>query len=226
MEKVNFDKHAEEYEKVLSDDLTFFGEESSYFADYKIGIVEKLFKNMPKTILDFGCGIGRNLEFFKKYYPESEIFACDISAKSIEVAKRKNPDVNFFLINEENVNAHSGKFDLIFTSCVFHHIEPPLRNGSMKYISGMMKPDAHFVNFEHNPHNPVTQKIVKECIWDTDAILLKPKETIQLAKDSGLNILKKKYSLFFPASLKFLRGMEKFLGWIPLGGQYFIIAKK
>jgi len=225
-EKVDFDKYADEYEKTLTEDLAFFGEESGYFADYKIKIVREKLQYNPAKILDFGCGIGRNLEFFKKYFPDSEIFACDISAKSIEIAKKKNPDVTFFLITEENVAGYSKAFDLIFTSCVFHHIEPPKRKESSSYIFNMLNDGGHFFNFEHNPYNPVTLKIVKDCVWDADAILLQPKETMGLATASGLEVREKKYTLFFPAFLKFLRFFEKIIWWLPMGGQYYVIAKK
>lgn len=225
-EKVDFDKYADEYEKTLSEDLAFFGEESGYFADYKIKIVKGKLHSNPAKILDFGCGIGRNLEYFKKYFPDSEIFACDISVRSIEIAEKKNPEVNFFLITEENILKYSGIFDLIFTSCVFHHIEPQKRKESSAYIFNMLKKGGYFFNFEHNPYNPVTIKIVRECVWDKDAILLQPKETKELATGSGLEVIEKKYTLFFPAFLKFLRFIEGIIWWLPVGGQYYIIAKK
>ena len=225
-EKVDFDKHAEEYEKVLSEDLSMFGEESGYFAEYKIKLVKEKLTYIPKNILDFGCGIGRNLKYLREYFPEANISGCDISQKSFEVASKNNPDTSFFLINEVNIKKNNNKFDLIFTSCVFHHIKPDIRKDSMRIINSMLKEKGTFFIFEHNPYNPVTQKIVRDCIWDTDAILLKAKETISLSEDIGFKIRQKKYTLFFPAFLSGFRFLEKYFGFLPLGGQYFIIAEK
>ncbi|MBW7854922.1 MAG: hypothetical protein H3C44_01545 [Ignavibacteria bacterium] len=41
VQKVDFDNYANEYEKTLEEDLKFFGEDNSYFAEYKIDIVKK-----------------------------------------------------------------------------------------------------------------------------------------------------------------------------------------
>jgi len=220
-EKVDFNKYAGDYECILDKDLNVFGEEIGYFAEYKVKIVSET-SEANRNILEFGCGIGLNLSFFKKYFPRSEINGCDISQKSIDIASQKYKDVKFFIIDDNTIKERKGKYDLIFVSCVFHHIAPDLRRHSIKQIRDLLKDGGELYIFEHNPYNPVTQKIVRECIWDEDAILLNRRETINLMESGGFKIRIKKYSLFFPASLSFLRPLEKFLGCIPLGGQYFV----
>jgi len=226
MEKVDFDKYAEEYDKVLKEDLEFFGEENNYFAEYKVKIVKNETKSLPARILEYGCGIGRNIEYFTKMFPQSKITGCDISQKSLELSKKRNPTADFFLISDVEVNKHQERFDIIFISCVLHHIEPRLRNEVMGNIAKMLNSGGELYIFEHNPLNPVTRKIVRECIWDEDAILLYPKESLNLVREAGLELIIKKYSLFFPSQLKALRGLEKFINFLPVGGQYYIIAKK
>jgi SAM-dependent methyltransferase len=228
MEKVNFDEHAEAYEKTLDKDLEFFGEESSYFAEYKINVVKNTIGSTDSlNILEYGCGIGMNIKFFSKHFPNAKVTGCDISQKSLDVAKKRNsPDVNFFLIGEEEISKRLNSYDLIFVSCVFHHIEPPLREGAMKNIFNLLKSGGSFYFFEHNPFNPVTRHIVNTCVWDTDAILLKPKESLGLMNKTGFKVENKRYTLFFPSFLKFLRFTEGILFFLPLGGQYYIKAKK
>jgi len=225
-EKVDFDKHAESYEKQLTEDLKFFGEESKYFAEYKIRLVEECVGNRPINILEYGCGIGMNLQFLIRYFPNANVFGCDISAKSIEVASGNNSSVNFFHIEDENVKANAQKFDLVFVSNVFHHIEPQYRKKAVENIFTMLKPKGYVFFFEHNPFNPVTKHIVNTCVWDTDAILLKPKESLSLFIENGFKIIRKHYTLYFPAFLKFLRPVEKAMFFIPMGGQYYIWAEK
>ncbi len=220
--KVDFNEYAEDYEGILENDLQFFGEESGYFAEYKVRIVHETSTRNTQNILEYGCGIGMNLGFFKKYFPQSNLHGCDISQKSIEIASIKNKEVDFFIIDDETIRDKNGKYDLIFVSCVFHHIAPELRKNSIKKIKDLLKEGGELYIFEHNPYNPITRKIVRECVWDKDAVLLSLKETITLMKSEGFEITYKKYSLFFPASLSFLRPIEKFLGGIPLGGQYFV----
>jgi SAM-dependent methyltransferase len=226
IEKVDFNQYADVYEKTLEEDLKFFGEENSYFAEYKIKLVKDLLNSSPINILEYGCGIGRNVRFFKQYFPDANVEACDISDKSLEIAKKENPNVKFHLINDKFINENTGKYDLIFVSCVFHHIEPSLRNEAITNISKLLKNKGSLFIFEHNPYNPVTLKIVKDCVWDADAILLKPKETKELISYAGLKLVKMEYTLFFPAFLKSLRFMENYLKFIPMGGQYFVMAVK
>lgn len=225
-EKVDFNIYANNYDKILESDLKFFGEENSYFADYKVKIVKENFLKDPKQILEYGCGIGRNLKFFEKYFPGSEISGCDISGKSIQVAKEENRNVNLFLIEENVLNESQNKFDLVFVSCVLHHIAPELRDDALNKISSLLKPGGSLFIFEHNPLNPLTRKIVRDCIWDKDAILLDMSETERLMKGAGINVEKKKFTLFFPGFLNFLRSAEKYLGSIPMGGQYFVKGVK
>jgi SAM-dependent methyltransferase len=225
-EKVDFDHHAETYEKQLTEDLKFFGEESKYFAEYKIRLVAECVGNRPINILEYGCGIGMNLQYLIQYFPNANIFGCDISAKSIEVASGNNSSVNFFHIDDDNVKENKDKFDLVFVSNVFHHIEPKFRKKAIENIFFMLKPKGNVLFFEHNPFNPVTKHIVNTCVWDTDAILLKPKESLSLFKDAGFTIIRKHYTLYFPAFLKFLRPVEKAMFFIPMGGQYYIWAEK
>ena len=80
--------------------------------------------------------------------------------------------------------------------------------------------------FEHNPLNPITQYIVKNCPFDKDAQLIKQGCCIQLLKTSGLGLAEKRYIVFFPRILKSLRSLEKYLSSLPLGAQYFVAAQK
>lgn len=226
VEKVDFDQYASDYDRIMKEDLEFFGEENSYFAEYKIKIIKDTFLEIPHKILDYGCGIGRNIPFYHKFFPEAEIYGCDISEKSLEIAQKDNPQAKFFLISEENIQKQFEEFDIVSISCVFHHIEPSLRNGTIEFIHQLLRPKGSVYIFEHNPINPVTRKIVRDCVWDEDAILLPAKESETLINHTGMKIEKKRYTIFFPAFLKFLRPMEKLLGFIPLGGQYYIKGNK
>lgn len=224
--KVDFDKHAESYEKQLTEDLKFFGEESKYFAEYKVRIVKECLKNTPKSILEYGCGIGMNLQYLVEYFPDSDVHGCDISAKSIDVASKNNSSVEFFILEDSEIQKYKESFDIIFISNVFHHIEPPLRIKAVSNINLLLKQGGNVFFFEHNPFNPVTRHIVNTCVWDTDAILLKPKESLELFENGSFKIIRKYYTLYFPAFLKFFRPLEKGLFFLPLGGQYYIWAEK
>ena len=220
MDQNDFDEIAEKYNTILGEQLKFFDEDDSYFAEYKIIKLKNLLKFEPKSILDFGCGIGRSTLFLQRYFPKASIYGSDTSQKSLIKAKKLLPSVEFFLI-DELVNK-TNVFDVIFISNVFHHIEPDKRLKTMELISVASKAGALMVVFEHNPYNPVTRYLVNTCPFDHDAVLLKPQELKTLFRKVGIKNIGVKYTLFFPGFLKYLRFLEPYLGFLPLGGQYVV----
>jgi hypothetical protein len=78
--------------------------------------------------------------------------------------------------------------------------------------------------FEHNPFNPVTRRIVNTCPYDADAVLLKPSELIGLLRQAQLIPSNQAYCLFIPPKFSSLAPLERYLQWLPLGGQYWVSA--
>ena len=111
---------------------------------------------------------------------------------------------------------------------VFHHIEHSLHLGILKEIYRVLKKRGRFYNFEHNPNNPLTRKVVKECPFDEDAVLLKPSYHKTIIGKSDLNLEKLSYTLFFPRHkfFKLFLPIEKLLSCCPIGAQYYIKATK
>ena len=218
--KIDFDDYASDYKGLMDEQTSFFGDGSEYFAEYKIRLMSEKIKSTPEKILDFGCGIGSSLRFIQSYFPGSDVYGYDVSEKSIEIAKTKNSGIKFLSIGDlENYKDH---FDLIFSACVFHHIPPLEREGAMRSIKSLLSSGGEVFIFEHNKFNPVTQYMVNTCPFDEDAVLLRPKEFKELFFKSKISFDYVKYCLFFPKQLDFLRGLEKYICKIPLGGQYFV----
>jgi hypothetical protein len=80
--------------------------------------------------------------------------------------------------------------------------------------------------YENNPFNPLTCHAVNTCPFDENAVLLKPIRLRQLFQEAGMEFLLQEYRVFFPAFLKLLRPLEKYLTWLPLGAQHFVFGKK
>ena len=218
MSRVDFDQYAGQYDEVIASQTRFFDSDSNYFARYKIELAKQLVGNVD-SVLDFGCGIGRSIPHLRELFPAADIVGCDLSHDSLTVARQHYPDCRFVAMDELGTDS---KFDLVIASNVFHHIPPADRQAAMDYCYSRLTPRGHFVIFEHNPINPVTRHLVKNCPFDTDAILLTMRETIERMRQAHFHVDETSYCLFFPGPLAALRGFEKYLGWLPMGGQYFV----
>jgi ubiquinone/menaquinone biosynthesis C-methylase UbiE len=219
-----FDNFVSQYNKILANQVKFFDNNSNYFAEYKILEVARNLQIKPKTILDFGCGIGRSFEFLKIIYPESQLYGLDSSEESLKYAKSKYPFVQ--ILKSEIVHNYNHSFDFVFVSNVFHHINPSEYNNQLALIHRLLKTNGDLIVFEHNEYNPVTNYLVRSCPFDKSANLIKKNKMVKIIKEAGFCVKKASYSLFFPGKLKILRPIEKYLGKIPLGGQYYVYAKK
>ena len=209
MSRVDFDQYAGQYEEILAAQTNFFDGDSGYFARYKIELAQQL-AGPVNSVLDFGCGIGRSMPYLREVFPKAEIVGCDPSAESLAIARRENPSCRFASMDELGPDA---KFDLVIASCVFHHIPPQDRQMAIRYCYSRLKEGGQFIIFEHNPINPVTRHLVKNCPFDADAVLLSMRETIERMRNAHLHIDKSSYCLFFPQQLsRFARLRNIFVG--------------
>ncbi|MFP5391357.1 MAG: class I SAM-dependent methyltransferase [Gammaproteobacteria bacterium] len=220
---VDFDHYTDDYNRLLKEKTQFFSSSEVYFAQYKVDIVRARVAQGVKRVLEFGCGIGRNIPFLQQAFPNAAIVGSDISQASLDTARTDNPDVQF--IHDDGTATDMGQFDVIFVAGVFHHIPPALRDMVTANIRQRLAPGGTLFVFEHNPYNPVTRRIVSTCPYDADAVLLKPGELTGRLRKAGLAIERKQYCLFIPPSLPALLPLERKLGWLPLGGQYWVQAR-
>lgn len=229
MERVNFDEFAGEYDQIHNQSISLAGEESAFFTELKIKLLAQYFQrklnysHSPLTVLDYGCGTGRAASFFKKYFPNIKYEGCDLSEKSIHQAKTQNPDLHFFVVGKDTLTQ---KYNLIIAAVVLHHIPIAERHDIILELHSSLKEGGHLVIFEHNPYNPLTRKVVRDCPFDKDAVLLTPRHAVQIIRNAGFTIEHLQYYFFYPKFLSFMRPTEKILHKIPLGAQYMLVAKK
>ena len=220
---IDFDDFSGGYDALLRESTKQYTNDIEYFARYKVAIMQKRVQHPVRRVLEYGCGIGRNISHIAKAFPESEIVGTDISATSLEIAANLNPNVHFEV---EHQNLDIGTFDLIFVASVFHHIPLEQRFNAMSSLSKRLNPNGNIFIFEHNPYHPVTRRIVSTCPFDADAILLKPSELTTLFSNTNINLIKKSFCLFIPPKLHLLNPIEKMITWLPLGGQYWVQGSK
>jgi ubiquinone/menaquinone biosynthesis C-methylase UbiE len=225
----SFDNIANSYDKELKDSLGLYGHSDiTIFAEYKIKTVKaKLFK-APAAILEFGCGIGRNSSFMKKWFPKTNIYGCDISEKSLEIARKKNPFVQYDKITSPSdlFGVYKDTFDCIFISNVFHHILFREHQIWLDALYKIISKGGSIFIFEHNPYNPVTNHIFFTSEIDKDGSMLKPSYCQKLLKHAYFTNISRNYSLFFLWRNVFFESVERMLYWLPLGAQYYVWGKK
>ncbi|MEJ8847067.1 class I SAM-dependent methyltransferase [Variovorax rhizosphaerae] len=219
--KIDFDDYSGDYEKLLHDSTKLYVEDSEYFARYKVDLISQAQHRSIKRVLEYGCGTGRNIRYLRAAFPDAKIVGTDVSAESLRIAAADNPDAVFEV---EREGLELVEFDLIFVASVFHHIPPIERQGVMRILAQRLAPGGSIDIFEHNPFNPLTRRIVNNCPFDADAVLLRPSELRALFRGAALDLRRQAYCLFIPPRLSWLLPLEKYMGWLPLGGQYWVSA--
>ncbi len=225
----DFDAHADGYRSVHTENIKLSGANSFYFARMKVELLQQSEKDISLKALDIGCGDGATELFMQQLFPKWQLFAIDVSERSIAVAKARGLSaVEFKVYNGSETGFADDSFDIIFLAGVLHHVDFSLHSTILKEIYRLLKPGGRLYLFEHNPLNPVTKYLVNTCVFDKDARLLKSSYTTNLLKNTRLKIDTKQFIIFFPRKgfLSKLIFLEKYLQWLPLGGQYFIRAIK
>lgn len=224
MSKSDFDEFAQRYDDVLGEAIPGSLDESEYFAEYKIRLMaEKYNVRIPSAVLDFGCGSGRSLVYLQNYFSCSDIWGYDISPASLEVARVASPETKLF---DDWSSAKNKKFDLILAANVFHHIPRDNQLEQLELCRSHLGDGGEIFIFEHNPLNPLTRWIFERCPFDANAEMVPPRRIVELADSAGLRVIERKYTLFFPRPLSFLRGLESLLSRVPFGAQYYVRLEK
>lgn len=220
MSRPEFDEFAGRYDELLAGSMPEGLNEDAYFASYKIDLVASRHpRNSVHRILDYGCGEGRSLPYLRDRYPDAQLWGFDVSEQSISMASQRVPDAR---VSADWREIRATHFDLIIAANVFHHIPLDAREAALSDCSDVLAPGGCLYVFEHNPYNPVTRHVFENCPFDVHAEMLTMRQTTQLATNSGLHILHRAYTLFFPRPLKVLRPLERFMGRLPLGAQYYV----
>ena len=220
----DFDQYAGTYDRLLDQSLALSGETSQYFAEYKARyIAAAMAPSRSQKILDFGCGVGLLSAALKTARPDVTLHGYDVSSESL--AK-----IDSALLQSGRFTAEltclDSDYDAIVMASVLHHVPINQRTDIMVELANRLAGDGKLIVFEHNPLNPVTRWVVRQCPFDHDAILLMPGEVITRLRDAGLRDNKCDYIVFFPKFFSSCRPLERFLGWCPLGAQYVITAAK
>lgn len=220
-----FDAYAKTYDKAVNQSLGVFGGVGvDYFTRVKAGyIVDLLDRHFGKgarpSMLDVGCGIGN---FHSMLGPcVSRLAGCDLSASCLETAAKRNPEVAYSHYDGQRLPYDNDSFDCAITVCVVHHVPPAQWPAFLREMKRVLRPGGLALVFEHNPFNPLTRRVVSNCEFDEDAVLLGQSRMRRLLGDAGFEGVASRSILSLPSFGRLSRKVDALFGRIPLGAQYY-----
>ncbi len=223
-----FDEYADNYRSIHTQNVKdVSGVDSDYFSKYKIVETASLLEN--SRILDYGCGDGNSAFFIQKLINKYEYSGIDISDACIEKAKERNiANCNFCSYDGFHIPFPDETFDIVFAACVFHHIDTENHLSSLREIYRVLKHGGRFIVFEHNPLNPLTLRIVHDCVFDKGVELIPARKMKSKIRSVGFSPVLCNYTLFMPRKgiFKKMIWLEKILKKFPAGGQYYCVGEK
>ena len=167
------------------------------------------------------------MPFFARHLPAARVTCLDVSRKSLDVGAAQHGDAaEFAHFDGRTIPFDDGTFDVALASCVFHHIPHDEHVALLAEIRRVLTPGGRLFVFEHNPLNPLTRHAVNTCEFDEHAKLVLAPTMRRRARDAGFAAADVRYRIFFPHALRRLRPLEASLTWLPLGAQYYVVARK
>lgn len=224
-----FDRYSNSYKETVQSSIDFIGQEVDFFTERKaqhLLDVASRHVGPPRSLrlLDVGCGIGLTDAYLA---PEvGELSGVDMAEGAIETARSNNRDVSYSAYDGKILPHPPNTFDVVFAICVLHHVPPVEWPSFLSEMRRVCRSGGMVVIFEHNPLNPLTRLAVARCAFDEDAVLLGRKETRRLLGLAGLSTLEQRFIIFFPRSFSGSAAIERALGAVPAGAQYYVAARK
>jgi SAM-dependent methyltransferase len=227
--QVSFDDYVDTYKKEIQSSIDFAGQDVDFYIELKANLLVKLAEKQLGKLenikaLDIGSGVGLVDKFLRSNI--KNLYGIDVEEGVVEKAKVNNPGVNYRVYNGIKIPFEDNTFDLTFAINVVHHVPPGQWESFTKEMYRVLKPGGIAAIFEHNPVNPLTRKVVRECEFDRDAVLLKHKQIKELFRKADLSVFENNYIVFFPYKAGIFRGIESLIKWLPLGAQQYVAAKK
>ena len=109
-------------------------------------VIDQYMEIEGKTILDFGCGSGRWVEFFCNL--GAKYIGADISDEMIELSNSRYPGQEFIALQDNTMPLADDSCDCVFSIAVIHHNRPPEQEAILSEIARVLKPNGYLFLFE------------------------------------------------------------------------------
>lgn len=225
-----FDEYRDSYRDSINDAVSFSGQSLDFFtkakAEYLLEVLDQeLPDREPLEVLDVGCGLGDVHDHLLGGAPALELTGIDVAATVIDEARAKDRAIRYDVYDGTVLPYTDATFDAAYTICVMHHVPPSQWQAFLKEMRRVVRPGGAVVVFEHNPLNPLTRRVVKDCPIDHNAVLLRARQLSQLCSGVGLEKVLHRFILFTPFNSAAFKRFDRLMGWLPLGAQYFVVGR-
>ncbi len=129
----------------------FYDQKEKYLNSFEQNKILPLLGDIKdKQVLDIGAGTGRlSLQFAKG---GAQVMALDVSAKMLELVKRKNHKVQTIVGDAENLPFENNSFDVVTAAFLIVHLKDPARFFDEVYR--VLKDGGRFVVTNINQKDP------------------------------------------------------------------------
>jgi len=100
------------------------------------------------NVLCIGCGTGEECEHLKSL-GANKVVGVDISEGLINYAKKSYPDLEFQVMDMENLDFSPESFDFVYSSLVMHYVDS--WDNTLDSISKILKKGGSFIFSTHHP---------------------------------------------------------------------------
>ncbi len=138
-----YNEYAKKWSKINKDKLNIAHD----FLE-KPAMVSKLPNLKNKTVLCLGCGSGEEVSQLK-IFGAKKIVGIDISSGLIKIAKKNHPEVEFHVMDMENLKFKRETFDFVYSSLVMHYVKDWTK--TLKSIRNVLKKNGTFLFSTHHP---------------------------------------------------------------------------
>lgn len=95
---------------------------------YHLRRIKSICLFLPKnkdTLIDIGCADGTLTKFMKDFSKTKKVIGFDINKDFIKYAKRKRPDIEFYVSDGRNLPVKNNSADIVTLIEVLEHLENP-----------------------------------------------------------------------------------------------------
>lgn len=100
---------------------SYFGPGASALRNVRLAMLETRTAKC-ESLLDFACGYGRALRFFRAAFPDARLVACDVDTDAVDFCAEEFGAVPVYSQTDPAAIELPGRFDVIWVGSLFSHL--------------------------------------------------------------------------------------------------------